>query len=158
MPWVWSQYSSFICIVFLCHLTECPSLARLIVLRMDRFRISGAPQISALVPLNDYFPARSLLLTAPPASPPALFSLFPLLSQVAPIRHIVDAQTPLILPPSLYFLLSFLPRNHSSFFLKKPPQIGSSCLGGVEMNPNRNNEDTVSIPGLSQWVKDPALP
>ena len=40
--------------------------------------------------------------------------------------------------------------------LKK--KLQSSHRGAVEMNPTRNHEVASSIPGLTQWVKDPALP
>ena len=38
------------------------------------------------------------------------------------------------------------------------PQYWSSHRGAVEMNPTRNHEVAGLIPGLDQWVKDPALP
>ena len=34
----------------------------------------------------------------------------------------------------------------------------SSHCGAVEMNLTRNHEVVGSIPGLVQWVKDPAFP
>ena len=34
----------------------------------------------------------------------------------------------------------------------------SSRCSAVEMNPTRNHEVLGSIPGITQWVKDPVLP
>ena len=40
----------------------------------------------------------------------------------------------------------------------KCTNIWSSHCGTAEMDPTRNHEVVGSIPGLAQWVKDPALP
>ena len=43
-----------------------------------------------------------------------------------------------------------------TFFLKE--KVGSSHCGSAEMNLTSNHEVVGLIPGLTQWVKDPALP
>ena len=37
------------------------------------------------------------------------------------------------------------------------PKKKSSHRGTAEINPTRNHEVVASIPGLTQWVKDPFL-
>ena len=47
--------------------------------------------------------------------------------------------------------------NNYTAWLKKKKNVGSSHCGTVEMNPTRNHEVVSSIPGFTQWVKDPAF-
>ena len=42
--------------------------------------------------------------------------------------------------------------------LEKAVVMGSSHFSAAETNPTRNHEVAGSIPGLTQLVKDPALP
>ena len=52
---------------------------------------------------------------------------------------------------------STFPQGHTRPNLKdNTPQ--SYCRGAVEMNPTSDHEVVGSIPGLTQWVRDPVLP
>ena len=42
--------------------------------------------------------------------------------------------------------------------IKFKNQSGNSHHGSAEMNPTRNHEVASLTPGLTQWIKDPALP
>ena len=42
--------------------------------------------------------------------------------------------------------------------LKKKKKVKSSYCGAAEANLTRNHEVVGSIPGLAEWVKEPALP
>ena len=45
-----------------------------------------------------------------------------------------------------------------SIFNKVNNIVGSSHVAQQLTNPTRNHEVSGSVPGLAQWVKDPAMP
>ena len=45
----------------------------------------------------------------------------------------------------------------TGFMQSKAKELGVSVVARQVMNPTSIHENTVSIPGLAQWVKDPAL-
>ena len=44
------------------------------------------------------------------------------------------------------------------YLLQKKKYLGVPIVAQWLTNPTRNHEVSGSIPGLTQWVKDPALP
>ena len=55
------------------------------------------------------------------------------------------------------YLGQYVGKFKAKVTLKNNIYLGSSRRGTVEMNSTRNHEVVGSIPGLTQWVKDPVL-
>ena len=57
----------------------------------------------------------------------------------------------------IFKVYQLIPENKREATLPKN-YIRSSCHGSAEKNLTSDNEEAGSIPGLTQWVKDLALP
>ena len=61
-------------------------------------------------------------------------------------------------PKSVTMLISNSGRYQMYSRRQNFAKFGNSCRGTVETNLTRRKEVAGSIPGLTQWVKDPVLP